>query len=99
MARKTLKKFYETTEQKNYSKMYLEKEKINYKNRLNNIYLPQVRFLIESLMNRTASKNKIYNEIQYFDIGCGAEYFVSGLNKLKVKKVFGCDPSIIMTKY
>lgn len=93
------KKFYETTEQKNYSKIYLEKEKINYKNRLNIIYLPKARFLIEALMKSTKSKNKIYNEIQYLDIGCGAGYFVSALNKLKVKKINGYDPSISMTKY
>jgi 2-polyprenyl-3-methyl-5-hydroxy-6-metoxy-1,4-benzoquinol methylase len=33
------------------------------------------------------------------DIGCGAGYFVSALNKLKVKKIYGYDPSISMTKY
>ena len=93
------KKFYQTTEQKSYSKIYLEQEIVNYKKRLNNIYLPKAKFLIDSLISFSKSKNKIYNKINYLDIGCGAGYFVSALHKLKIKKIFGYDPSKSMIKY
>lgn len=93
------KKFYQTSEQKNYSKIYVEKEKKNYKRRLKIIYLPKAKFLIDSLSSDSKSKDTIFNKLQYIDIGCGAGYFISALNKLKIKKITGYDPSISMINY
>ena len=93
------KKFYQTSEQKNYSKIYVEKEKKDYDKRIKNIYLPKAKFLIKNLVDKEKNKKKIIQEFNYVDIGCGSGYFLSSLKKLKVKNVKGYDPSKIMVDY
>ena len=93
------KKFYQTSEQENYSKIYVEKEKKFYNKRIKNIYLPKAKFLIENLINKEKNKKKIYQEFSYIDIGCGSGYFISSLKKLKIKNIKGFDPSKRMINY
>ena len=93
------KKFYQTSEQEKYSKIYVEKEKKDYNKRIKNIYLPKAKFLIENLNKIEKNKNRILKDFNYIDIGCGSGYFVSSLKKLKVKNIKGFDPSLSMVNY
>ena len=97
---KTLsEKFYQTSEQENYSKIYYENDWKGYSIRLNKIYLPKAKFLIDSLLNKEKIKSKVFNKFKYIDIGCGSGYFISSLKKSKIKNYIGYDPSKKMVEY
>ena len=93
------KKFYQDSEAKKYSKIYLEKEKKNYNKRIKNIYLPKAKFLLQNLQKSKNKKNDILNKFNFIDIGCGSGYFLSSLRKLKIKNTKGYDPSKQMVNY
>lgn len=91
--------FYQDTEAKKYSKIYLEKEKKNYNKRIKNIYLPKAKFLLQNLQKSKNKKSDILNKFNFIDIGCGSGYFLSSLRKLKIKNTKGYDPSRQMVNY
>jgi ubiquinone/menaquinone biosynthesis C-methylase UbiE len=93
------KKFYQTSEQKSYSKIYIENNKKNYNKRLTNIYIPKAKFLLDNLLKKEKNKNKVYKKFKFIDIGCGSGYFISALKKLKIKNICGYDPSNEMVDY
>tara|TARA_B100000795_G_C22765692_1_gene425613 strand:- start:394 stop:1452 length:1059 start_codon:yes stop_codon:yes gene_type:complete len=93
------KKFYQTSEQKSYSKIYIENNKKNYNKRLTNIYIPKAKFLLDNLLKKEKNKNKVYKKFKFIDIGCGSGYFISSLKKLKIKNICGYDPSKEMVDY
>ena len=93
------KKFYQTSEQKTYSKIYVEKKRKDYNKRLKNIYIPKAKFLLENLIKKEKNKKKIFNKFKFIDIGCGSGYFISSLKKMKIKDLSGYDPSKEMVNY
>jgi 2-polyprenyl-3-methyl-5-hydroxy-6-metoxy-1,4-benzoquinol methylase len=93
------KKFYQTSEQKTYSKIYVENKKKDYNKRLKNIYIPKAKFLLENLIKKEKDKKKIFNKFKFIDIGCGSGYFISSLHKMKIKNLSGFDPSKEMVDY
>jgi len=93
------KKFYQTSEQKMYSKIYVENKRKDYNKRLKNIYIPKAKFLLENLIKKEKNKKKIFNKFKFIDIGCGSGYFISSLQKMKIKNLSGFDPSKEMVYY
>jgi hypothetical protein len=69
-----------------YSKNYSMKDKESYERRMNMIYVPKAKFLIESL------KKDGVNEIRNLDIGAGCGYFVSAMRRLGINS-FGVELS------
>ena len=93
------KKFYQDSEAKKYSKIYLEKEKkITIKELKIFIYL-RLNFCFKIFKNLKIKKNDILNKFNFIDIGCGSGYFLSSLRKLKIKNTKGYDPSKQMVNY
>ena len=93
------KKFYQTSEQKTYSKIYVENKRKDYNKRLKNIYIPKAKFLLENLLKKENNKKRIFNKFKFIDIGCGSGYFISSLQKMKIKDLLGYDPSKEMVNY
>ncbi len=93
------KKFYQTSEQKTYSKIYVENKRKDYNKRLKNIYIPKAKFLLENLLKKEKNKKRIFNKFKFIDIGCGSGYFISSLQKMKIKDLLGYDPSKEMVNY
>ena len=88
------KLFYQSNSGEEYSKYYISKKNIreDYFNRVKKIYIPKVKFLINSLPEH---KNKYH----YVDVGCGSGHFISALNKFKIKNIEGHDPSKTMINF
>ena len=93
------KKFYQTSEQKTYSKIYVENKKKGYTKRLKNIYIPKAKFLLDNLIKIEKDKKKIFTKFKFIDIGCGSGYFISSLKKMNIKNLSGYDPSKEMVDY
>jgi len=82
-----------------YSKIYVENKRKDYNKRLKNIYIPKAKFLLENLIKKEKNKKKIFNKFKFIDIGCGSGYFISSLQKMKIKNLSGFDPSKEMVYY
>ncbi len=91
---KLAKLFYQSNSGEEYSKYYISKKNIrlDYKNRVNKIYDPKAKFLINSLPSEK-------NNYHYVDIGCGSGHFVSSLKKMKITNIEGHDPSKTMINF
>jgi len=72
-----------------YQKNYSEQDKENFKKRVEEIYRPKAKFLIESLKEDSV---KIEN-LRFADIGAGLGYFISALLEENCKKVEGFEVS------
>lgn len=79
----------------NYAQDYHEDDPNAYFNRVNRIYSPKAKFLLNSLKKL----GELPLELSYRDIGAGSGYFVSALKKLGIKDVKGYDTSEIQVAF
>lgn len=80
---------YSNDNGKDYSENYNSETLENYKYRVCSTYIPKAEFLFNTLKN----ENKNPSELKYLDFGSGSGYFVSALNTLGVKNIFGSEVS------
>lgn len=85
-----VKKIY-SSKAVNYSKKYFEKNKKDYVNRVNNIYVPKVDFLKSNIKN--------YKNLKVLDVGTGSGYFISALNKKNITNFLGIEVSEEQVNY
>ncbi len=75
----------------NYSKKYFEKNKKDYINRVESIYIPKVDFLKSNIKN--------FKNLRILDIGTGSGYFISALEKKKITNFLGVEVSKEQVQY
>lgn len=78
-----------------YAQYYHTDDPDTYLNRVNKIYSPKAKFLLNSLKKF----GEMPLELSYRDIGAGSGFFVSALKKLGVKDVKGYDASEIQVAF
>ena len=80
---------YQGTGTVDYQKNYSEEDLENFYKRVDNIYRPKAKFLVESLKKDKA----LSDNLKFTDIGAGLGYFISALIKENCKKVEGYEVS------
>ena len=85
---------YQGTGTVDYQKNYSEEDLENFYKRVDNIYRPKAKFLVESLKKDKA----LSDNLKFTDIGAGLGYFISALIKENCKKVEGYEVSRKMSK-
>lgn len=79
----------------NYESIYISKEKKKYEQRMRDIYLPKIKFLLEVMKN-----NKVnLKDLDCLEIGAGSGFLLKAFDHLGIKKIRGLDPSFSQVKY
>lgn len=82
-------KFVYEDQENEYSIAYSSKDKKNYEDRSEKIYVPKAKFLIDSLQEDQSEPFKL----TYCDIGAGSGYFINAMLKFGITKIFGYEVS------
>ena len=82
----------------NYAQKYSSVDRIEYKDRVNKIYTPKAKFLIESICEKSSFSK---SEFKFCDIGAGSGYFVSALNNsgVDIVNLSGLEVSEVQASY
>ena len=83
------KQVYTGEGSENYAKNYATQSKEEYNRRLDDIYLPKAKFLLNALQK----EGRDGMQETYVDFGAGSGYFAGALAKLGVLSVSGYEPS------
>lgn len=73
----------------NYAKNYATESVASYRSRMQDIYIPKAKFLIEGL----AAEKENPHTLSFVDFGAGSGYFVGALRELGISSPVGYEPS------
>jgi 2-polyprenyl-3-methyl-5-hydroxy-6-metoxy-1,4-benzoquinol methylase len=77
-----------------YAKNYTSRGEKDYKQRVNDIYLPKAKFLLDSLKK----SDELIDKLKFSDLGAGSGYFVNALMQLGVKNSNGFEVSEVQVE-